>query len=343
MPASTSHSNRRRDIKAWSIIATLAALVVVVFLISMNTGVVHLSPKDVVKSLFGYGTARQNLILFDFRLPRIVISVLVGAGLALSGCLLQGITRNPLSDPGILGINSGAGLMVVLFVAFFPNQSAAPAFLLPAMAFAGAIATAALLLVLSYKKGEGLSPSRLVLVGIAVSSGISACMLAITVRISPEQYQFVQTWLVGSITGSTWKDVQSVLPWLVVLIPYVLFKSNTLNVLNLGDQLATGLGARTNRERLLTVGAAVALAGVCVAIGGGISFVGLIGPHVARQLVGSKHQVLIPASALTGALLLITADTIGRAALQPTAIPAGIVVAIIGAPYFLYLMARMKR
>ena len=343
MPASSARSSKSRDARAWTIVVLLAILVVVVFFVSMNTGVIHLAPVDVIKSFFGLGTDRQNLVLFEFRLPRIILSILIGAGLALSGCLLQGITRNPLADPGILGINSGAGFMVVLFVAFYPNKAAAPVYLLPLMAFIGAIATAVLLVVLSYKKGEGLSPSRLVLVGIAVSSGIASAMLAVSVRIAPEQYQFVQTWLAGSINGSTWSDVKSVLPWFAVLIPFVLYKARTLNVLNLGEQLATGLGARTNLDRLLLVAAAVALAGVSVAFGGGISFVGLIGPHVARQLVGSKHQVLIPASAITGALLLITADTIGRIALQPTSVPAGIVVAIIGAPYFLYLMARMKK
>ncbi|THF75885.1 FecCD family ABC transporter permease [Cohnella fermenti] len=343
MTSTAIRSRNKRDAKSWLIVGILAVLIVVVFIISMNSGVIHLSPLDVIKSVFGHGTAQQNLILFEFRLPRILISIMVGAGLALSGCILQGITRNPLSDPGILGINAGAGLMVVLFVSFYQSNTAAPIFLLPVLALIGAFATAGLLLAMAYKRGEGVVPSRLVLVGIAIGSGISSAMIVLTIKLSPEQYQFVQTWLAGSIVGANWKYVIAVVPWLCVLVPYVLLKARTLNVLSLGEQLATGLGARTNRDRGLLVLAAVALAGVCVAVGGGISFVGLIGPHLARRLVGSKHQVLIPASALTGGLLLLAADTIGRVAIQPSSMPAGIVVAIIGAPYFLYLMTRMKK
>ncbi|MBB6730499.1 FecCD family ABC transporter permease [Cohnella zeiphila] len=335
-------SSRRRAARAWTWIGVLALLVIAVFIVSMNSGYTRLSPGEVFRTLFGGGNANQNLILFQFRLPRIVITVLLGAGLALSGCILQGITRNALADPGILGINSGAGLMVVLYVAFYPVTKLGSVFLLPCLALVGALATAALIYALARKRGEGLSPTRMVLVGIALASGISAAMIVLTIRLSPDQYQFVQTWLAGSIYGTNWKFVLALLPWLAVLIPYVLLKAKALNVLSLGDALATGLGARTERERLGLLAASVALAGACVAVGGGISFVGLIAPHLARQLVGSRHQVLIPAAALTGSLLVIAADTVSRSILQPSGVPTGIVVTVIGAPYFLYLLARTK-
>lgn len=295
-----------------------------------------------MKTLFGMGTQKQSLILFDFRLPRIVISVLIGAGLAVSGCVLQGISRNSLADPGILGINAGAGLTVMLFISFYPSTTAAPVFLLPLLALVGAGLTAALIYTLAYKRHQGLMPIRLILTGIAVAAGISAATIVLMLRLSPEKYQTVATWMAGSIWGTNWKFVLALLPWIIVLLPFVFYKARVMNALNLGDQIATGLGAPVEKERLVLLAAAVGLAGSCVAVSGGIGFVGLIAPHLARRLVGSKHQILLPASALAGSLLVITADTIGRWILQPSEVPTGIVVAVIGAPYFLYLLVKTK-
>lgn len=324
------------------IICLLFLLIVIAFMISMNTGFIRLSPFEVIQTLFGYGNEKQHLILFEFRLPRIIISVLVGMGLAVSGCVLQGISRNSLADPGILGINAGAGLTVILFISFFPSTAAARVFLLPVLAFLGAGITATIIYTLAYKRNEGISPMRLILTGVAVAAGISSAMIVLTLRLSPENYHFVATWLAGSIWGSNWMYVLSVLPWIIVLIPFVFSKARVLNVLNLGDLAATGLGASIEKERRILLASAVGLAGASVSISGGIGFVGLIGPHLARQLVGSRHQYLIPASALTGGLLVLIADTIGRWILQPSEIPAGIVVAVIGAPYFLYLLSKLK-
>ncbi len=335
-------ARRGRGVKVAVVMSVIGLLIVTAFLISMNTGYIRLSPMDVLNTLFGGGTQKQQLILFEFRLPRIIISVLVGAGLALSGAILQAISRNGLADPGILGINAGAGLAVVLFISFFPTRQAAPVFMMPFLALFGAGLTAALIYSLAYKRNQGISPTRLILVGIAVAAGIGAAMIVLTIKLDPRSYQFVAIWLAGSIWGTNWKFVGALLPWLLVLVPYVLYKAQTLNVLNLGDQVATGLGASIERQRLGLLAAAVALAGSCVAVGGGIGFVGLIGPHLARRLVGPQHQYLLPASALAGALLLIVADTLARWLLQPTEIPTGIVVAVIGAPYFLYLLAKSR-
>ncbi|MCS7459111.1 iron ABC transporter permease [Paenibacillus doosanensis] len=339
---SSSAGERKRVARAVLVLAALAVLLLLMLLISMNTGYIRLGPLDVFRTFFGAGTAKQHLILFEFRLPRIVITMLVGAGLAVSGCILQGISRNALADPGMLGINAGAGLMVILFISFYPTTTAAPVFVLPFLALIGAGLTATIIYVLAYKRHEGLSPTRLVLTGIAVAAGISAAMIVLTLRLDPQNYQFVAVWLAGSVWGSNWKFVLALLPWLIVLLPYAFYKARVLNVLNLGEQTATGLGAPVEKERLGLIAAAVGLAGSCVAVGGGIGFVGLIGPHLARRLIGPKHQHLLPASALTGGLLLIVADTIGRSIMQPEEIPAGIVVAVIGAPYFLYLLARAR-
>lgn len=324
------------------LILTICLLIIIMFMISMGTGFIRLTPIELVRTLFGMGTDKQNIILFDFRLPRIVISILVGMALAVSGSILQGVSRNALADPGILGINSGAGLAVMLFISFFPTTTAAPVFFLPILAFVGAAATAILIYVLAYKRGEGISPTRLLLTGVAVAAGISAAMIVLTLRLSPENYQFVAIWMAGSIWGSNWSFVLALLPWILILLPIAYSKARVLNTFNLGEIPAMGLGLAIEKERLILLAIAVGLAGASVSVSGGIGFIGLIAPHLARQLVGAKHQYLLPTAALIGSLLLITADTIGRWILQPSEIPAGIVVAVIGAPYFLYLLARSK-
>jgi iron complex transport system permease protein len=324
------------------IMILLAVLIVIAFIISMNTGYIRLTPMELINTLFGKGTDKQELILFQFRLPRIVISVLIGAGLAVSGAVMQGVFRNALADPGILGINAGAGIMVMLLISFYPTATAAPVYLLPMVAFVGAGFTAALIYALAYKRHQGISPMRLLLTGVAVAAGMSAAMIVLTLRLNPEKYQFVATWLAGSIWGTSWKFVLSLLPWILILVPYVIYKARVMNVLNLGEQTAVGLGAAVTKEQFRLLAAAVGLAAASVAVSGGIGFVGLVGPHLARRLVGPKHQLMLPTSALLGSLLVITADTIGRWILQPSEIPTGIVVAVIGAPYFLYLLARTK-
>nr|WP_194230772.1 iron ABC transporter permease [Paenibacillus donghaensis] len=339
-PSKMSPEDWRKQKRDITVMISLGLLIVMAFVLSMNSGFIRLSPLDTLRTLFGGGTAKEELILFDFRLPRIVISVLIGAGLAVSGCIMQGISRNALADPGILGINAGAGLVVLLFVAFYPTTGAAPVFMLPILAWIGAGLTAALIFSLSYKRHKGLLPTRLLLTGIAIAAGISAATIVLTLRISPEKYQFVATWMAGSIWGTNWKFVLALLPFIAILLPFVFYKARTMNVLNLGESMAIGLGTRVSREQIVLLAAAVGLAGSCVAVSGGIGFVGLIGPHVARRLVGPKHQALLPTSALTGSLMVIVADMLGRLILQPSEIPVGIIVAIIGAPYFLYLLAR---
>ncbi|WP_424769036.1 FecCD family ABC transporter permease [Paenibacillus sp. sgz302251] len=335
----TSAENRRRR-RAYILITVLSVLIIAAFIMSMNTGTIRLTPLEVLKTLFGGGTEEQELILFDFRLPRIVISVLIGIGFAVSGSIIQGVSRNPLADPGLLGINAGASLAVVLFISFYPAALRGSVFLMPIVALLGAALTALLIFIFSYKPHRGLLPTRMILVGIAFAAGISALIQILQIRLDPNQFQYIALWLAGNIWGTNWKYVLALLPWFLLILPFVFAKSKVLNALNLGEHMAVGLGARVNKERMWLLAAAVGLAGSCVAVGGGIGFVGLIAPHVARRLVGPKHQVLLPASALVGGLLVITADTIGRSIMD--GIPTGIIVSVIGAPYFLYLLSRSK-
>lgn len=325
-----------------AVIAGCLALLMLSFIISMNTGYTKLPPPDTLRTLFGGGTARENLILFDFRLPRIVISILVGAGLALSGCIIQGVARNALADPGLLGIHAGAGLMVILYVLFFGTQSFLSVFTLPFLALFGAGITAVVIYALAFKKGEDIAPLRLILTGVAVQAGISSLTTVLVVKLADNQFDFVAAWQAGSIWAGSWKFVLALLPWLLVLFPYVLSKARVMDVLNLGDDVARSLGAAVECERRRLLAAAVALAAACVAVSGAISFVGLIAPHLARRLSGPEHRILLPVCALTGAVLVSAADTAGRALMQPSGIPTGIMVAIIGAPYFLYLLMKSR-
>lgn len=334
---------RKTVLRNVAVVLIFSVLLILSFIVSMNTGYSKLSPLDTLRTLFGGGSNKENLILFGFRLPRIVISMLVGAGLALSGCIIQGVSRNALADPGLLGINAGAGLTVILFVLFFGSQSYLSVFTLPFLALLGGGLAAILIYALAYKRESGLAPIRLILTGVAMQAGLSALTTVLVVKLDETQFDFVATWQAGSIWGSNWKFVLALLPWLLLLIPYVLSKSRALDVLSLGDDIAYGLGASVEKERRRLLVSAVALAASCVAVSGSISFVGLIAPHLARRLVGPRHRILLPVCALAGAVLVSVSDTVARVIAQPFEIPTGIMVAIIGAPYFLYLLVKNKQ
>ena len=332
-------SRKNRSIK---IIILFGVLLFIGFMISLNIGRYSISPAEVLQTLLGNGSKKQNIVLYDLRLPRMIIAVLMGTGLAVSGAVLQGISRNGLSDPGILGISSGAGLAVLLFVSFYPVNSEAPPFLMPFLALVGAGATAVLIYVLSYKKGQGISPTRLLLTGIAVGAGLSAVSIILTLQLNPRNLEFVVTWQMGSLWGSNWKFVLALIPWILILLPYVYWKSSVLNMLSLNEHIAESLGVSINKERLLLLGAAVGLAASSVAIGGGIGFVGLLGPHIARRLVGPQHQYMLPITAGVGALLVLIGDTVGRSFMEFTEVPAGVVISLLGGPYFIYLLMRNR-
>ncbi|WP_373893133.1 FecCD family ABC transporter permease [Virgibacillus sp. CBA3643] len=339
----TNAQNTKRKKFRW-IIALLITLLIIMFFISLRTGVIQISPGEVLQTLLNNGTDRQELVLFDFRLPGIVLALLIGAGLAVSGVILQGVTQNELADPGILGINTGAGLAVVLFLFFFRDSfdqaSSLSIFMMPIFALIGAMGAALLIYVLAWKKG--VNPIRLILVGIGVNAGFSAFLVIFQLQMDPQDFRQATVWLSGDIWNANWTFVLALLPWILILIPIALHKANALNVLNLGDEVASGLGSNVERERRLLLFIAVALAGASVAAGGGIAFLGLVVPHIARKIIGPLHQYIIPISTLIGALLLMAADTIGKNILAPTEIPVGIIVSILSAPYFIYLLMKTK-
>lgn len=336
------YSAEGRTRRSIMLIIWIAVILACGFVISLNIGRYAIAPLEVLDTLLGQGSRKQNIVLFDLRLPRMFIAVMMGAGLAVSGAVLQGISRNGLSDPGILGINAGAGLAVLLFVSYYPSTRLAPPFLLPVLALGGAGLTAVLIYTLSYKREQGVSPTRLLLTGIAVGSGLSAASIILTLQLSPQNFEFVLTWQMGSLWGSNWKYVLALLPWIAVLLPYVYWKSRSLNVLAMNEQIASSLGLAVHRQRLALLAAAVGLAASSVAVGGGVGFVGLLGPHIARRMVGPQHQYMLPVTAGVGALLVLAGDTIGRSFMETTEIPAGVVISLLGGPYFIYLLMRTK-
>jgi iron complex transport system permease protein len=308
-------------------------------LIALNSGYSRISCADAVKVFFHPGESDYSLILLKMRLPRIVLSVFCGMGLALSGCTLQAVTENPLADPGILGINAGAGFMVMVFYAFFPSLHINSMLYLPVFAMIGGLAAAGLLYGFS-RRGGKLKPEYLLLGGIGVSAGFSALMLVRGADMENNSYQTVARWMAGNIWGSGWHQVHTLFPYLLVLIPFLFTRVKNIDILVLGEETACGLGLKTETERRLLLFIAVGLASSCISVSGGIGFVGLVAPHIARKLAGPRHRSLLAASMLAGGLLLLLADTMGRSLFQPIEIPAGIVVSVLAAPYFLYLLRK---
>ncbi|MED1747589.1 MULTISPECIES: FecCD family ABC transporter permease [Bacillus] len=328
--------------RALVVTVVLLCLSAAVMLYSLNTGTLKLSPIVVVKTLFGFGDFQSETVLFDYRLPRIVVTILAGIGLGIAGGILQSLSRNPLADPGIIGLNAGAAFGLIIFVTYFHALEGNPSLLIPLFTFGGGMLAAAVIVLLAYDRHEGLVPIRLILVGIAVAAGFSALTLYLSLKLDEDTYTFASRWLVGNVWGRDWIHVLALLPWIVCLVPLTLMQSSTLNALTLGDAVASSVGVRVQRKRLFLLTLAVGLASASVSMTGGIGFIGLVAPHLARRLVGSLHQYFLPVSALLGLLILVSADTIGRSIFAPNAIPAGVVVAFIGAPYFLYLLTKTK-
>jgi iron complex transport system permease protein len=313
-----------------------------VIIISLNTGSLRIAPLKVIQTLFGFGDFKSSLVLFEYRMPRILITMLAGIGLGVSGAILQGISRNPLADPGILGLHSGASFGLIIFVSYFQALDNHAAILIPLFTFLGGFLTAFIIILLAYDHYKGILPIRLILIGIAISAGFSAITLFLSLRLDEDTYTFASRWLVGNVWGRDWIHVIALFPWIFTLAPFAWFQSKTLNALSLGDEIATGLGAPVQRSLLLMLATAVGLSCASVSMVGGIGFIGLVAPHLARRLVGPMYQHFLPIAGLIGMVILVLADTVGRALFQPNSIPAGVVVAAIGAPYFLYLLTKTK-
>lgn len=317
----------------------LAVATLLVGIWSVGYGEYPIAAGDIVKTLLGLPTSDPNdaFVINTLRLPRVIVAFLVGAGLAIAGTILQGLTRNPLASPEIVGVQAGAGLAAVASIVLFPSL---PVFMLPIAAFAGAFIAALLVYGLAWERGS--APIRLILVGVGVGAIASALTSLLITFGNIQDVSQALVWLAGSVYGRTWEHVQALLPWLGVFIPLSLLCARDLNTLNLGDGVARGLGVPIEWQRGLLLITCVALSGASVATAGTIGFVGLMSPHLARQLVGPAHEGLLPTAALVGGLIVALADFLGRSLFAPIELPCGVITAIVGAPYFLYLLYRNR-
>ncbi|WP_040203963.1 FecCD family ABC transporter permease [Neobacillus jeddahensis] len=331
------------DRKATFIFTLLFVITFLVFVISAGIGDMKINPLTVIKVLFGGGPEMEKLVITTFRLPRIIVALVVGISLAVAGGILQGMIRNPLASPDVLGITGGAGAAVVAFLVLFSDKNhslTVSIAWLPLAAFAGAGLVSILVYVLAWK--NGVSPIRLVLIGIGISTLMQALITLMMVMGPIYQASQANMWITGTVYGSNWKNVVTLVPWTVVFLIIALIVARTINIQELGDEVATGLGGKVQKQRFLLLMISTALIGSSVAFAGGIGFVGLMAPHMARRLVGSSFGALLPVSALLGGVLVMVADLIGRTLFLPLEVPAGVFTAGIGAPYFIYLLFRTR-
>lgn len=307
-------------------------LLVGIFL-SMAMGAVEYSLKEIFHALFLEKEGFDHLILADVRLPRTLVAALVGMCLSLSGAIMQGITRNPMASPSILGVNSGAALVTLVLFVFFPRAY----YITPLAAISGALATTLLIYAMAWK--GGVAPVRFILSGVAVSSVLGALYSIISVMY-PDAIQGMIGFSVGSLNARTWYHFRLIAPYAAVGLMASMCFTNKLNLLAMGDEIATGLGLKVEQTRMMLIVISALMAGSAISVVGQISFVGLCVPHVTRLLIGSDYRYLLPASAINGASMVIYCDWLARIIIRPQEMNVGIIIAVLGAPFFLYLLRR---
>lgn len=312
-------------------------LTLLLFLLSLGMGDFFIAPIDVIKVLLGTGASDHTLVVQTFRLPRVLAAILVGACLAVSGSILQGMVRNPLASPDLLGITGGASVAAVAFITLFPAASIR---WLPLSAMIGAAIVTALLYGFAWKKG--ISALRLVLIGVGIQACTSALNTLLLVTSPTYLTSKAMVWLTGSVYGTDWNAILTLLPWALVFIPLAFLFGRSINVQQLGDDVARGVGHHVEKYRALLLLLCVALAGAAVAIGGAIGFVALLAPQIARKLVGPAFGALLPVTALTGSFIVTAADLVARTVFSPLDLPVGIFTAAIGAPFFMYLLFKYR-
>ena len=321
-----------KKFKVSFIIISLLILLATV-LVSLKLGSVNITFNELISGLFSGQTDGNIGIIRDLRMPRVIIAVLVGANLAIAGVLLQAVIRNPLADPYITGISSGACVVTVFFMVFIPSVTS----LRPVFGFFGGLVCCVIIYFMAYK--NGLSPIRIVLAGAACNALLGGFSSMITVSAGLGSGN-IQKWMMGSLATVNWSNVHILLIYSVIGIIAALVLSKVCNILALGSKNANSLGFNSDLYMIIVTAVAVFLASISTSIAGVISFVGLVVPHVCRIIIGSDHKYLIPCSGIVGGFLVLFADTVGRMVMRPNEIPVGVVTAIFGAPFFLYLLRR---
>lgn len=309
------------------------SLMVLFFGLSIRLGTYTLSFEEIWAAF--QPDDKNYFTLMEYRLPRAVLAILLGGALAISGVLVQSVVRNPLASPDILGINNAAGLVAVSVLMFLPNLAF---YWMPIFAFLGGVLSFVILWIVC---GFNFRPIKMAIIGVALSA-LWAAISHYLMLTNPVEINTAMLWLTGSLWGRSWSYLNVVLPWLVVLLPLPFIFCRDLDTLGLGENKASTLGVTVNKVQISVLVLAVALSTTAVAICGPIAFLGLVAPHLARRLVGGRHRTLLPAALIIGALLLQLSDILARVIDPPTELPAGILTAIIGAPYFFYLLMRTK-
>lgn len=309
------------------------SMMVLLFGLSIRLGTYTLSFEEIWAAF--QPDDKNYFTLMEYRLPRAVLAILLGGALAISGVLVQSVVRNPLASPDILGINNAAGLVAVSVLMFLPNLAF---YWMPIFAFLGGVLSFVILWVVC---GFNFRPIKMAIIGVALSA-LWAAISHYLMLTNPVEINTAMLWLTGSLWGRSWSYLNVVLPWLIVLLPLPFIFCRDLDTLGLGENKASTLGVTVNKVQISVLVLAVALSTTAVAICGPIAFLGLVAPHLARRLVGGRHRTLLSAALIIGALLLQLSDILARVIDPPTELPAGILTAIIGAPYFFYLLMRTK-
>lgn len=280
----------------------------------------------------------QHQIIYELRLPRVIGAAVVGAAFAVAGAVMQGVTRNPLADAGVLGINAGAMFVVALSFAFFPHM---PYSYLMVVSFIGAVLSTVLIFIIGSATAGGLTPMRLTIAGAVMAALLHS--LSSGVAIYYDLSQDLAFWYAGGVAGVKWEHLKFLVPIIFITIVFATVLGRSISLISMGDDVATNLGVKTNRTRILGMIIVVILAGVSVSAVGSIGFVGLVIPHIARKIVGVNYRLIIPMSALLGAMLLVLADLGARTVNPPKELAIGIMVALIGVPFFLYIARKVGR
>lgn len=328
-----ARATHRKNIRKLLVLTLLLGLT---FLAANVYGAAEVAPRDIFNILFrNQDSGMYTVIIRQVRFPRNILACMVGASLSLAGAIMQGMMRNPMASPSVLGVTTGASTATYLMYIFFPASLS----LVPMGAFAGALVTTFLIFVFAWK--GGLNPTRFILSGVALSSVLTAVNNILIIRY-PDVLEGLSGFMVGGLSARSWPQVRMVTPYFLAGTVLALLCANKLNVIMMGDELATSLGVDVDRVRMALIAISSLLAASAVSVAGLISFVGLCVPHIMRLYIGSDYRYLMPASALGGALILTLCDTVGRVILRPSEIPVGIIMALLGAPFFLWMLRRKE-
>lgn len=320
-------------LRVGTVLLALLILLAAACLVSMAVGSAGYSVPEILRALFSEEKSAIKTIVINLRLPRIILAILIGASLAAAGALLQSVMRNPLADPGTIGVSAGAGTAATTILLLFPHLTSS----VPLFAFGGAALACVLIYMMAWK--EGVDPTRIILSGVAINSVLGAYNSLLQL-LNSDSLEGVLAFMNGSLSGRSWYQVRLLAVYASIGLVLAFLCIKSANALQLGDEMAKSLGVKVSGSRVLLSGVAAFLAASTVSVAGMIGFVGLVVPHISRLLVGSDYKAMLPTSVVLGALVLLVADTVGRTIVPGMEIPVGIVMAVCGGPFFLYLLRK---